>query len=331
MSTIVQSSKTSASASASATTTNDQSQMQPTRRRHRHRSTAALNSLLLLSPLLTISTLSVLSSLPTTHAHGYLKTPRARNLLAYQEKDYEYGSEDSPYPEDCEFALFVYFVVDGRRCCSEDVFVTLSTHFCNWRSPLTLISILCHLSISSNHNHLQTGPHCLNRGGTLTQCGLLTGIDPLTGEPWTRDYSFPKNAVGSPMPPSVQEVYTEGEEIEVEIMVTTHHKGHFVMSACTIVPLLDDGDSINDVKLPLDAPTPQCFNQNHLTFVSDKKYNAQPDPNYPERAYIAPASIVEWTNGDPARGAEYSMVFKLPMGVVGEVVLIQWYYLTANR
>jgi chitinase len=248
--------------------------MQPTRRRHRHRSTAALNSLLLLSPLLTIATLSVLSSLPTTHAHGYLKTPRARNLLAYQEKDYEYGSEDSPYPEDC--------------------------------------------------------PHCLNRGGTLTQCGLLTGIDPLTGEPWTRDYSFPKNAVGSPMPPSVQEVYTEGEEIEVEIMVTTHHKGHFVMSACTIVPLLDDGDSINDVKLPLDAPTPQCFNQNHLTFVSDKKYNAQPDPNYPERAYIAPASIVEWTNGDPARGAEYSMVFKLPMGVVGEVVLIQWYYLTAN-
>ena len=58
------------------------------------------------------------------------------------------------------------------------------------------------------------------------------------------------------------------------------------------------------------------------------------DEQYPERAYIAPASVVQYTQAtegvQPVVGAQYKMKFKLPEGVFGNVVLLQWYYLTAN-
>ena len=43
--------------------------------------------------------------LPSTHGHGYLKTPRSRNLYAYQERDWEDGGGKSPYPEDCKYFM----------------------------------------------------------------------------------------------------------------------------------------------------------------------------------------------------------------------------------
>ncbi|KAL7533130.1 hypothetical protein ACHAXR_007565 [Thalassiosira sp. AJA248-18] len=127
------------------------------------------------------------------------------------------------------------------------------------------------------------------------------------------------------MSPNIQGVYSEGGEIEVEVLVTTHHKGHFVFSACPL----------DATQVPMPIPTPECFENNKLTFLSDDLYGAPPDPNYPERAYIAPALKVQWSNGSPGDkqpvvGAEYKMKFQLPMGVAGDVVLIQWYYLTAN-
>lgn len=34
------------------------------------------------------------------------------------------------------------------------------------------------------------------------------------------------------------------------------------------------------------VPTQECFDANPLTFISDEKYGAVPDVNYPQRAYI---------------------------------------------
>jgi hypothetical protein len=45
----------------------------------------------------------LLALVPSIDGHGYLKTPRSRNLYAYQERDWEDGGGSSPYPEDCEF------------------------------------------------------------------------------------------------------------------------------------------------------------------------------------------------------------------------------------
>lgn len=180
------------------------------------------------------------------------------------------------------------------------------------------------------------GPHCLNRGGTRSQCGLLEGID-WNQDPWIRNYDAPLSLSGDRMPPVIQEIYTEGDVIEVEVMVTTHHKGHFVFSACPLVPLSDDPSHAREEWSPLRIPSAECFAAHPLKFVSDELYGAKPDPNHPERAYIAPAQIPTWGPGegpngqDGVVGALYKMQLELPKGLNGEVVLIQWYYLTANR
>ncbi|KAL3808826.1 hypothetical protein ACHAXA_000009 [Cyclostephanos tholiformis] len=203
-------------------------------------------------------------------AHGYLKSPRSRNLVAFEDKNWETflggsGGSNDPLPEDC--------------------------------------------------------PHCLNKGGSLAQCGILYGNHDENGKlvPWERNYDKPLNVRKLPMSPNVQGEYMEGDVIEVEAMVTTHHKGHFEFSVCPIK---------NSV--PMEVPTEKCFVKNKLEFVSDELYGAPFDPNYPERAYIAPASKANWGQGSNLYAANYKFKVRLPMGVYGDLVLLQWYYLTAN-
>ena len=70
-------------------------------------------------------------------------------------------------------------------------------------------------------------------------------------------------------------------------------------------------------------PTQECFDSNPLTFVEDPLYGAVPDTNHPERAYIpnAGSDDTQWT---------YKHRYQLPSNLEGELVIIQWYYLTAN-
>lgn len=218
----------------------------------------------------TAISLSAAFLMPSVSAHGFLKTPRSRNIVAYQDQNWAsylggHGASNDPEPEDC--------------------------------------------------------PHCLNRGGSLAQCGIYSV---LSEEPIERNYDQPRNSRRLPMPPNVQGTYRQGDVIDVEVMVTTHHRGHFEFAVCPI-----------ENATPMPVPTPECFASNKLDFVSDESYGAPPDPAYPERAYIAPASVASWGNGDaygeqPVVGAEYRMKFRLPRDVSGDVVLLQWYYLTAN-
>ena len=144
------------------------------------------------------------------------------------------------------------------------------------------------------------------------------------GIPILRNYDTPQNIMGDSMNSNVQNVYREGEIISVEVLVTTHHKGHFIFSICPI-----SADTV-----PMEIPTEECFANNQLMFMKDELYVAPIDEQYPKRAYIAPASVVQYTQAmegvQPVVGAQYKMKFKLPEGVSGDVVLLQWYYLTAN-
>ena len=148
-----------------------------------------------------------------------------------------------------------------------------------------------------------------------------------------RNYDAPLDYRGRRLPPAVQQTYVEGQIITVEVMVTTHHKGHFEFRACPLVALDEPEQDVN----PLPVPTKECFDSYPLKFVSDTLYGAPPDPKYPERAYIAPAQIPTWGPGegpdgtDGVVGALYTLELELPKGLNGEVVLLQWYYLTANR
>ena len=65
--------------------------------------------------------------------------------------------------------------------------------------------------------------------------------------------------------------------IDVESVLTAHHKGHFEVKACSVAP----GE----------APTQACFDQHRLTFVEDVLYGAPADPLYPERGEELPCGI----------------------------------------
>lgn len=119
------------------------------------------------------------------------------------------------------------------------------------------------------------------------------------------------------MDPSPQAKYVQGQVIEVDVILTAHHRGHFEFSVC---PIPIGGVASGD-----------CFAQYPLEFVSDPLYGAPKDSEYPNRAYIAPPDHASITN---IRGGtteiHYLFRLQLPDSLVGDLVLLQWHYLTAN-
>ena len=65
----------------------------------------------------------------------------------------------------------------------------------------------------------ETCPQCLNRGGILSRCGMT---EDLSG---ARNYDTPKNALGGPMETNVQATWTQGQEVVLDVTLTSHHKG----------------------------------------------------------------------------------------------------------
>jgi len=144
-------------------------------------------------------------------------------------------------------------------------------------------------------------PHCLNVN--YAACGYTT----------TSDYDNYKDSEGIPMPWISQGTYIEGEVITVKSYLDTHHNGHMVISACAKgqTPEWPPADST-------------CFNNpdNYLTFDSDPKYDMPADRVHPERGY--------YFGGESHGRGDFEMKFKLPAGVFGSQVLLQWKYITAN-
>ena len=122
------------------------------------------------------------------------------------------------------------------------------------------------------------------------------------------------------MPINPQAVYTEASLINVTVTLTAHHKGHFVFSACPIS---------NTTTIPTRA----CFEQYRLIFVKDLLYGAPVDVNHPERVYVAPSTIpsrVYPTDYEFKDAMLFSYTLQLPSGLIGELVLLQWYYVASN-
>ncbi len=148
-------------------------------------------------------------------------------------------------------------------------------------------------------------PLGLNIGGTEAVCGLTAG----------RNYDYPKNALGGNLAPNIQACYAERDVVQLDVVLTAHHMGHFSYKACPI----DAGE----------VASQDCFDSNPLTFVEDVLYGSLPDPDYPNRAYIprADSALIQKDNGGDYK---FSHRFKLPEGLLGELVLLQWHYITAN-
>jgi len=201
--------------------------------------------LCVISPVMVMAILLLLlrQPIPSVEGHGYLATPRSRNVYAQEETNWIGNwNENDPMPENC------------MQCLA---------------------------------------------GKSSGGCGI-------TGQ---NNYDLPKNALGGTMKANTQATYAVGQEIMVDVVLTAHHKGHFVFSGCPI----SHGE----------IPSQECFDEHQLTFVEDMIHGANYDPSYPERAYVAPSEY-------PNTNQYYSFKMRLPSSLSGDLVLIQWYYLTAN-
>ena len=136
-----------------------------------------------------------------------------------------------------------------------------------------------------NHNSI-------NRKQANQVCGTMA-----------QNYDDYRDSLGNPMPWIPQGVYSAGQEIDIEIMLTANHWGHFELYVCP------DGN----------ASTQDCFLRNPMTMVQDLKYNGPRDPNYPERGYLG-----------SNRRETFRFRYRLPDGVVGNRVMMQWRYVKAN-
>ena len=206
-----------------------------------------------INPLALLLSISLLFPTPT-HSLGYLKLPRSRNLVAYEDTVWWPRTETDPEPE--------------------------------------------------------TTPQGLDRGGTLAQCGIVETL---------RNYDTPKNIFGDEMPINVQAVYEQEDEITIEVSLISSNGGHFQFSMCPI----QWGE----------IPTAECFAEHPLEFVKDNYYGAFEDPNYPEGIYVSDGDVtgrVDDESGFPGTKQEFSYQMDLPCGLTGGLVLLQWYFVTAQ-
>ena len=94
------------------------------------------------------------------------------------------------------------------------------------------------------------------------------------------NYDYPKSYTGSPLEWSTQSVYAVGSTIDIESVITAHHKGHIEVKACPM-------------SYPGEVASQACFDSHPLEFISDELYGAPKDLNYPIRAYLAPKLMAQ--------------------------------------
>ena len=114
-------------------------------------------------------------------------------------------------------------------------------------------------------------------------------------------------------------VYEQEDEITVEVSLITSNGGHFQFSLCPL--------SWGEI------PTAECFEEWPLEFVKDNYYGAYEDTNHPERIYVPDGDVVgrvEDLSGFPGNKQEFSYQMNLPCGLTGDLVLLQWYFVTAQ-
>ncbi|KAL7548325.1 hypothetical protein ACHAWF_011642 [Thalassiosira exigua] len=115
---------------------------------------------------------------------------------------------------------------------------------------------------------------------------------------------------------AVGDPYVAGGTMVIDTVLTTHHNGHMEVRACVM-----------DSAKPQKCSTSSDFEGNELTFLRDlvKEGNhpaMYPDPNFPERGFYA--------GGQAGTIKYFSHMFRIPEGIYGERVLLQWKYITAN-
>ena len=109
----------------------------------------------------------------------------------------------------------------------------------------------------------------------MARCGL-TGAN---------NYDRPMNFNGGPLGWTTESTYAVGSIIDIDTVLTAHHKGHIEVKACPMM-----ANNLGDI------PSQSCFDSHPLEFVFDELYSAPKDVNYPGRAYLAPPGMTQNDN-----------------------------------
>jgi hypothetical protein len=139
----------------------------------------------------------------------------------------------------------------------------------------------------------ETCPHCLNTKANNEICGRSP----------SHNYDSWRDTRGNAIQWNPQATYSEGQEIIVESFIDTNHAGHIDVFLCP-----DGADS-----------TQNCFLNNPATMVEDLVDGGPNDPNWPGRGYLG-----------LGQRRSFKFKYRLPMGVKGDRVMMQWRYVTAN-
>lgn len=138
-------------------------------------------------------------------------------------------------------------------------------------------------------------PHCLNTKRSNEVCG--------TSSSSRYNYDDWRDTRGNPIPWKPEATYVEGSEIIIESYISTNHAGHIDVFLCP------DGA----------RSTQNCFLSNPATMVQDLMDGGPNDPAWPGRGYLGLRSR-----------RMFRFKYRLPMGVKGDQVMLQWRYVTAN-
>ena len=169
-------------------------------------------------------------------------------------------------------------------------------------------------------------PHCLNTN--IGVCGKFGDRNYETANwlnkagnpmPWVSQFGNTASPSGTFMTTSeyYETEYYEGGLITIDSYLSTHHAGHEEIRACVI----DDNDD-SSCTLPEHFP-----DENELIFVEDLVYDTSQremfkDDNWPGRGY--------YSGGEAGGTKDFTHRYRLPEGIVGDKVLLQWKYITAN-
>jgi len=190
---------------------------------------------------------------------------------------------------------------------------------CTISTALILVLFCTLLSLTEGHGHLtsprsrnyeasedgswvqtspgipprETCPHCLNTKASNEICGRSP----------SHNYDVWRDTRGNKIPWNPQATYVQGQDIIIESWIDTNHAGHIDVFLCP-----DGSDS-----------TQSCFLNNPATMVQDLTDDGPNDPAWPGRGYLG-----------LGQRRKFQFKYRLPAGIKGDRVMMQWRYVTAN-
>uniref|UniRef100_A0A0G4HRU4 CBM1 domain-containing protein n=1 Tax=Chromera velia CCMP2878 TaxID=1169474 RepID=A0A0G4HRU4_9ALVE len=250
------------------------------------------------------------SGLVGVAGHGYVATPPSRNALARNFQGWE-GAQ----PEYCPHCLQSGGpdATRARQIANEDPAVNAQYGIRSGQYPIDLL--------------IEGG--AVSEVGTVLEPPSIAKRHGVCGDPGqVRDASdsrFNQDVTNYAVPTA--SVYSSGGIIDIEVVITAHHRGHYEFFLCDVRDLPDPSGKLEQA----------CFNKYPLRRAPVEGEISPVDPLYPGRYYLEPPCARDHVDQTVANGYKRHfesaqttrMQYYLP-DIECEHCVLQWYWWEAN-